>query len=85
MTRRSSPVQIGGVPWSDHREAALALLSQSIQMDTDIEPKVANFLGSCCGYRELTPRMTWWLERLLREGGLPPLASHESIRRKTAS
>lgn len=59
------------VSFSDHREAALALLSRAVQCDEELPPKVANFLGACVGYRTLTPKMNWWLLKLLREAGLP--------------
>lgn len=64
--------------FNDHREAALALLAQMVRNEDVVTPKVGNFLGSCCAYRELTPRMTWWLGCLLRDGGLPPLAPHHT-------
>ena len=61
------------VPFSDHRNAALSLLTRAVHRDEELPPKVANFLGSCCGYRTLTPKMTWWLAKLLRNVDLPPV------------
>ena len=57
------------VSFFDHREAALALLSRAVQCDEELPRKVANFLGACCGYRTLTPRMRWWLAKLVNEAG----------------
>ena len=65
-------------PFSDHRDAALSLLTQAVQRDEELPPKVANFLGACCGYRSLTPKMMWWLTKLLLEAGLPPLCKVEA-------
>lgn len=59
-------------PFSDHRQAALALLSAAVERDEELPGKVANFLGACCGYRTLTPRMAWWLSKLLADEGMPP-------------
>lgn len=55
------------VSFTDHREEALASLCRAIQCDEELPPKVANFLGACCGCRTLTPRMRWWLAKLVNE------------------
>lgn len=55
------------VDFSDHRREALALLEGAVYRDEELPPKVANFLGACCGYRTLTPRMRWWLTKLVNE------------------
>ena len=55
------------VDFPDHRHEALALLKGAVHRDEELPPKVANFLGACCGYRTLTPRMRWWLTKLVNE------------------
>ena len=55
------------VDLSGHRREALALLEGAVYRDEELPPKVANFLGACCGYRTLTPRMRWWLTKLVNE------------------
>ena len=61
----------GATDLSDHREAALALLSRAVQCDEELPPREASFLGACVSYRTLTPKMNWWLLKLLRAAGLP--------------
>lgn len=65
----SNKFSSGAVSFSDHREEALALLCRAVLCDEELPPKVANFLGVCCGYRTLTPRMRWWLTKLVNEVG----------------
>lgn len=56
--------------FANHRQAALALLSQC----PDLPHKTAGFLGHVCVAATLTDRQRAWLEKLLERAGLPPLA-----------
>ena len=57
-------------PFRHHRQAALALLSQCLNLPR----KAAGFLGHVCVDPELTDGQRGWLVRLLDQYGLPPLA-----------
>jgi len=57
-------------PFSHHRPAALALLSQC----PDLPHKPAGFLGHVCVAPALSDRQRAWLAKLLDRNGLPPLA-----------
>ena len=58
-------------PFSHHRQAALALLSEC----PDLQHKAAGFLGHVCVAPELTDRQRHWLSKLLDRYGLAPLAA----------
>lgn len=58
--------------FSRHQDGALALLSMAAQ-GAPMEIKVGQFLGSCVARSEISDRMSWWLGKLLREAGLPPI------------
>lgn len=70
--RQPFSAQVRAFP--DHREAALALLSDCVTRGDNMPARTASFLGTCCAYESLTPRMERWLVDLLRKAGLPPIA-----------
>lgn len=57
-------------PFSHHRQAALALLSER----SDLPHKTAGFLGHVCVAPVITDRQRGWLAKELERGGLPRLA-----------
>ena len=56
-------------PFKDHRQAALALLSEF----PDLPRKPAGFLGHVCVETSLSDGQRDWLQKLLDRYGLPPL------------
>lgn len=61
------------VPYTHHRQAALALLSQC----PDLPHKTAGFAGHVCVAIELSEKQRNWLAKLLEKAGLPPMAEGE--------
>ena len=60
-----------GAPFSDHRQAALALLSG----DSRLNRKAGQFLGQLAvDPAPMTARQADWLAKLLDRAQLPPLA-----------
>ena len=60
--------------YSCHQDGALAILADYVIRGKLLPLRTASFLGACCAYETLTPRMRNWLDDLLRKENLPPIA-----------
>ncbi|MGE5562427.1 MAG: hypothetical protein ACM3ZV_03875 [Bacillota bacterium] len=61
------------LPFTNHREAALALLNNC----PGLSHMEAGFLGHVCVTKSLTGKQHEWLQKLLRQNGLPALAEQQ--------
>jgi hypothetical protein len=71
MSTQRTDSAVVALPFANHRQAALALLSKA----PTLSHKAAGFLGHVCVAESLTDRQHQWLAVLLKQFGLPPLAA----------
>ena len=66
------------IPFTDHREAARAILLPALQSHSALRAKEAAFLGQLAfDLNPPTEKQAHWLGILLEKHGLPPLAGDD--------